>query len=911
MPRHDAASLPWAEIKVLFEQALNLPAEQRTAFIAEAVSEAAARAELLSLLQHHHASTGEQGFMDGPALASTPPSVQPGQRFGAWEIVRPVGSGGMGEVFEARRADGQYQGRAAIKLLKRGMDSAAVLARFAQERQALARLQHPHIASLLDAGLSDQGLPFFVMAFVEGLPIDEAAQGRTMAQKLDLFLQLADAVSYAHRMLLVHRDLKPGNVLVTPDGQVMLLDFGIAKALDPTDPTDSTDSSDPSDRNITVGNTRPFTPNYASPEQIRGEPVSTATDIYSLGVLLYQLLTGVRPTGRHASTPADSARSVLEDAPTRPSALSPEAVSDPDWLAKRRHLQGDLDNILLKALAKPTELRYASVAELAEDVRRHLRGYPIRARAPTPAYLLQRFIGRNKVSVAAASLAVLAVLGGAGTALWQAQQATAARDDAKRQLADVKQIASELVFRFGDVIVQLPGGAAAQEALLLQTVASLDVALARAPQDSELVVLVAQAMGRLAQLQGNPSLAGPERAATADKTVARALALADQAWPAARGDWRFVSQHLITLLTQAQLLRQRGQVAEGLKALALGAERARQSLAEPLPDAGRANIQELSANLWTNVAHFNDHAVRPSLGRPADALKAFDRAEAEFLALYDNAHLVAAMDEISTPGEPPTAQWRLHNLANVHAGRAVVYQKIDDPAAMRREIEQALPMRSQLLAINPSNVTWRQGEMFDSNTLAIALLRLNEPAQALAASTRAWDIAGQLVSETPASSPWTHARANFAPQHGRALAAAGRHPEALRVYEIGLARLSAQRSSADSPLLQQRQAALQVLRARSLLATGQSGAAVSLLAEARALLDPLVGHAEVRRDAHLARALAWAATAGAPALKATACEAKKKGLDDLQAAAALEALAPDAEALRELLSKPGECRAFT
>ncbi|CAN5167763.1 hypothetical protein BH11PSE10_BH11PSE10_12450 [soil metagenome] len=286
MTTPDLAALPWDEIKALFEQALNLPAKQRDAFIAEAVSKATARADLRSFLQHHSASTGEPGFMDAPtqsAVLLMAPSVRPGQRFGAWEIVRPVGSGGMGEVFEARRADGQYQGRAAIKLLKRDMDSAAVLARFAQERQALARLQHPHIAGLLDAGLSDEGLPFFVMAFVESLPIDEAMTGHTLTERLGQFLQLADAVAYAHRNLIVHRDLKPGNVLVTPAGQVMLLDFGIAKALDPLEAGAG---------DATLGTLRPFTPNYASPEQVRGEPVTTATDLYSLGVLLYQMLTG-------------------------------------------------------------------------------------------------------------------------------------------------------------------------------------------------------------------------------------------------------------------------------------------------------------------------------------------------------------------------------------------------------------------------------------------------------------------------------------------------------------------------------------------------------------------------------------------------------------------------------------------
>ena len=301
---------------------------------------------------------------DAPATAHT------GQRIGDWKIVRPLGSGGMGEVFEARRADGSFEGRAAIKLLKRGMDSAAVLQRLAQERQALARLNHPHIARLFDAGATDEGPPYFVMECVDGVPIDEAAQGRPLEVRIALFLQLTDAVAYAHRSLLVHRDLKPGNGLVTPEAQVKLLDFGIAKALDPLDGTDA---------DTTVGTARPFTPNYASPERVRGEPVTTATDFYSLGVLLYQLLTDVRPTGRLATTPAEAARSVLEDVPARPSSLPADLVADPHWLATRKRLEGDLDNVLMKALEKPVERRYASVDALAADVRATLTGHPVSA----------------------------------------------------------------------------------------------------------------------------------------------------------------------------------------------------------------------------------------------------------------------------------------------------------------------------------------------------------------------------------------------------------------------------------------------------------------------------------------------------------------------------------------------------
>lgn len=594
----------WRRVKALFEAVAEWPAAQRAERLAAEALPPALQAELQSLLSHHDAAiTGGQAFLaegaaqrlaetDAGAGEATRPAVAPGQRLGAWEVLRRIGAGGMGEVFEARRADGSYEGRAAVKLLKRGMDSAAVLQRFAQERQALARLSHPHIARLLDAGASPEGLPYFVLEYVDGRPLDRAVQGQPLVQRLRLFLQLADAVSHAHRNLLVHRDLKPGNVLVDAEGQVKLLDFGIAKALDPLD-----HPLKPGDGATTVAGQRPYTPHYASPEQVRGEPVSTATDIYSLGVLLYQVLTGTRPTGRKATTPAEAARSVLEDEPTRPSRLSPSEAVDPQWLATRRRLEGDLDNILLKALEKAPERRYASVDAFAADVRAMLEGRPVSARSASPAYVLGKFVRRHRWAVLAgglgtvgsasglaaallqgreaAALGVVGLAGGLGLALFQARQAALARDEARRQLVGVKNIATELVFRYGDAIQQMPGGAQTQEAMLRQTVDSLELTLAQTPDDVDLNVLMASALGRLAQIQGNPTFAGPERAAEAALTVQRARRLAEKVWAQRCGDGRFVSQHLITLLTQANMLRNQGRVAEGLAVLATADERAR------------------------------------------------------------------------------------------------------------------------------------------------------------------------------------------------------------------------------------------------------------------------------------------------------------------------------------------------
>ena len=546
----------WADMKAVFETTVELPAEQRERTIAASRLPADLLAELRSLLAHHDDVTRSHVFMAEMAAAQLRAgddgAARIGQRLGAWAIVRAIGVGGMGEVFEARRADGQFDGRAAVKLLKRGMDSAAVLQRFAQERQALARLSHPHIARLLDAGASDEGLPFFVLEYVDGQPIDLAVRGLPLDARLRLFLQLADAVAYAHRNLLVHRDLKPGNVLVDTEGQVKLLDFGIAKALDPLEGQQGREG------HATVGGQRPYTPNYASPEQVRGEPVSTATDTYSLGVLLYQMLTGTRPTGRNATTPAEAARSVLEDAPTRPSRLSAAEAVDPQWLHNRKRLEGDLDNILLKALEKSVERRYTHVEALAQDVQAFLSGHPVGARPASRRYLLAKFVARNRVAVVASGAAVLALVGGLGGTAWQAHQAGVARDTARARLVQTRAIARDLVMRYADTVMYLPGGMKMQVEMLTGTVRHLDNLAVDAASDPAYAGDVATAYARLATLQVENFVASVSDPAMGARNLARALELFPIGAPAHRDDERYSVWWARALQSQSSLRRAAG-----------------------------------------------------------------------------------------------------------------------------------------------------------------------------------------------------------------------------------------------------------------------------------------------------------------------------------------------------------------
>lgn len=874
----------WPQVRQLFELLTQLPSASREAALtASGAAEEVVR-EVRSLLAHEQEGTGAAGFL-APVVALPQESDEPGYqglRVGAWEIQSRLGVGGMGEVWEAQRADGAFQARAAVKVLRPGMGSAAVLQRFAAEQASLARLNHAHIAHLLDAGRTPGGLPYFVMELVDGVPIDQGCQGLGLEGRLGLFLQLADAVSYAHRNLLVHRDLKPSNVLVTAAGQVKLLDFGIAKALDPLESGNA---------DATIGGMRPFTPNFASPEQVRGEPVSTATDIYSLGVLLYVMLTGAKPYGRGATSPQQMARSVLEEEPTRPSALPQDAVTDPHWLNNRRRLQGDLDKILLKALDKRIEQRYASVDGLAADIRAHLGGFPVSARAPSKCYLMARLVGRNKVAASALLIGLVCLVAGLAASLWQGREATRARDLALQQLQHIKGLTTDLVFRYGDTVTTLPGGAKAQEPMLMQTLASIESALKSAPGDVDLLSLSAAVLSRLSELQGSTMLAAPERAAEAERTTDRALAQADAVWLAKQSDWRFASWHARALVVKAGLQRSRGQLKEAIETLLLAAQRSQAALAHQSDPEARAYLASGAANAHLTMAQVYDHTGRPSLGRSEDALREYARAERLLRDLLAQRELLAALDAAAVPGDPSAQVYLTHQIGTILGGRALIRLKLDDLPAMRTEAEAALVLRRANVEREPRNVAWRDGLMTESNTLAVALIRLGEADAALQAAELSWTLAETLAAEQGPTSKWAGSQPFLAPQYGRALAAMGRPADALPVYDRGISHWAERLRAGTNPTASRRLAALEVYRAKAMAALGQSSPAADLAQQALQRLEPLLADPVIARDVQLLRAEAWAILA---ALQPDLAPVHRKGgLAALEAAASQRPLAAD------------------
>lgn len=366
----------------------------------------------------------EDGLSELETRADPPGTARHGveAHVGPYEVVRELGRGGMGAVYLARRADQEYEKLVAIKVVQSGHETDEMLRRFRQERQILAGLDHPNIAKLLDGGATAHGLPYFVMDYVEGEPIDRycASRGLSVTERLSLFQSVCAAVAHAHRNLVIHRDIKPANILVTGEGLPKLMDFGIAKLLPAV----------PSGAGAPAGTVFAFTPAYASPEQVRGETVTTATDVYSLGVVLYELLTGHGPYRAKTTPSVDVLRAICEQEPARPSSVAREG----------RRLRGDVDSIVLKALRKEPRQRYPSVDALSEDVQRHLDGRPVAARRGTTAYRAGKFVKRHWIGVSAAALVAAAIVAGAALATYGMVRARRAEGEALREAAKATAI---------------------------------------------------------------------------------------------------------------------------------------------------------------------------------------------------------------------------------------------------------------------------------------------------------------------------------------------------------------------------------------------------------------------------------------------------------------------------------------
>ncbi len=532
------------------------------------------RGELLSLLRSHE-EAGE--FLSRPAVAGASDAAAPleGRRVGPYRVLGEIGHGGMGSVYRAIRDDDAPGRKVALKLVRGAAGSKLLEGRFRREHQILARLQHPNIASMYDAGVTEQGQAYLVMELVEGRPIDAwcHTQGLTTRRRVELFRAVCGAVHHAHQNLVVHRDLKPANILVTAEGVPKLLDFGIAKLL----------AAGVEPELAPTATLLPMmTPEYASPEQVRGQPITTASDVYSLGVVLYELLAGRRPYELQADSLEEIVRVVCTTEPERPSTALRRtgAASSP----RASQLSGDLDTIVLKCLRKEPERRYASAQELSDDLGRHLDGRPVLARPDTLFYRTAKFVGRHRLGVAAAVVAGLGLLIGSGVALWQARVAEAARARAERRFQDVRRLAGALLFDLHDEIVALPGSTRARQALVVKAQEYLESLSREAAGDKDLQRELAAAYQRLADVQGGARTANLGDSKAALESQRRALAIREALGRAADAEPRDIEGLAHLLFAMGTLHRSMGDFAPTEAAFRDSAQ-----LVEALIVSGRTN----------------------------------------------------------------------------------------------------------------------------------------------------------------------------------------------------------------------------------------------------------------------------------------------------------------------------------
>ena len=735
----------WQQVRELLDRAIAASADERPALLETACAgDAELRSEVESLLRSHQQAGTE--FLKKPALdvsvAVTDETPRLGRRVGVYRLIEKIGQGGMGDVYRAERADGQYDKQVAIKFVRAGLDTAAILDRFRNERQVLASLDHPNIARLIDGGTTEDGVPYLVMELIEGTPIDDYCDERKLAipQRLHLFMQVCAAVQYAHQHLVIHRDIKPGNILVTGEGYPKLLDFGIAKLLDPAGGPE-----------MTLTMAHPLTPEYASPEQVRGESITTATDVYSLGVVLYQLLTGNSPyPPRKTTAPHELARAICEYEPLRPSSIISRRVGAENTAATgaerlrlvgevspgklRRRLAGDLDTIVMRAMHKEPLRRYVSVEQFSEDIRRHLVGLPVLARRDSWSYRAGKFLTRHKIGVAASAVILLAIAGGIGATIREARIADQNARRAEERFNDVRKLAKSLMFEIYDSIREVPGSTDARRLIATRALEYLDKVSGESKGDISLQKELAAAYERVGDVLGYPYSAN----------------LGDSA----------------------------GALATYRKALAI-----RESLGAALP--ADVETQRDLVDIYYRMAQ-----VFETIGKFSDALVYFGKAQVLSGRLASGNH------------DPILAD----HYAGTYYFTAMLQEKMGDVASALANYQRGAEIRKQALQFNPNNFWLRSHLLADSTGIARCLAAQKDLQHAIEIQARSTAGLQQLVNENPSNATLTEylaedidQLAGYQKEQGDATAALNTYREAYKMF-AGLAATDPKNSLARTNL---------------------------------------------------------------------------------------------------------------
>jgi non-specific serine/threonine protein kinase/serine/threonine-protein kinase len=804
----------WKQVEAVFEQALERPAGERTAFLQQTCNgDEELRREVESLLDSHERAGSfidqRSMFLSQEILEQETPSVQTGQLIGPYRVVREIGRGGMGAVYLAERADEQYQKRVAIKLIKRGMDTDSVLRHFRNERQILASFDHPNIARLFDGGTTTDGLPYFVMEYVDGVPIDKYADahGLTINDRLKVFLQVCAAVSYAHRHTVIHRDVKPSNIFVTNDGVPKLLDFGVAKILQSGDGVESL---------MTMPGARPMTPEYASPEQVRGEPVTTASDVYSLGVVLYELLTGSSPYRLSTRAPREIERAITEQEPTKPSTVARNSrivngESDEPRMPVRlgpnydsRKLRGDLDNIVLMALRKEPARRYQSVEQFAGDIRRHLESRPVLARRDTVSYRAKKFVQRNKVATAAAILVLISLVVGLIATSWETHRARVEKARAERRFNDVRRLAHSVLFDYHDAIKDLPGATRARERLVKDALTYLDSLAGEAAGDPGLQRELASAYERVGDVRGEAFSASLGDMAGAMESYEKALRIRETMVAADPHD---TGKRRELAATYTKI----GKQLEDTKEAALGLEHLRKAFAlyqqlaveQPADRDIRDRLAATHNDLGMTLENLGD--IAGELERHREALRlrqellAADPKNEEYRrnlsvsyvnmgrALVLSGNTNAALEANRKGMELCAALLAEHPTNATHRHRlAIAYQNDGDYRAIAGDINGALEsfrkkltLDEQYLHDDPLNAQARDDVAYSCARVGMLLAKLGDFTQALSYSQKALPMYEKLAADAPQNLGFRYRVIILSAVIGETQARLGRREEAL------------------------------------------------------------------------------------------------------------------------------------
>ncbi len=706
----------WVLIGELLEAARAQPAGQREAWVRAQSGDEFVTGEVLALLGTLEADPDflerpVSGELAGRAFESALGAPAAGRQVGPYHLIREIGRGGMGVVYEAEKRDAEFTRRVAVKLVPSGWSAASLVARFRQERRLLARLDHPAIAKLLDAGTTEDGTPYFVMEYVDGLPIDRWCDDRALPvrQRIELVVGVAEALEHAHSHLIVHRDIKPSNIFVAEGGQPKLLDFGIAKLL-----SDEAESSE----DLTRTGQQIYTPEYASPEQIRGEGLTTSSDVYSLGVLTFRLAAGTHPYDLSGLTAFEAMKKACDANLPRPSELAPAD--------RKKLLAGDLDNIILLATRKDARDRYQSMRAFADDLRAWLGGRAVSATPATLSYRARTFVRRHRIETVAAGAVLLVVGAGTATTAWQAHVARVERDKAESRFREVRQFSRSLLFEVHDAISGLQGATPARNLLLSRAMQFLDGLAKDAGGDLALMIELGAGYRKLGQVQGSVLSSNIGDSAGAMASFRKAVALGEDVL---RRDPRSVPGSIV-------LAGACDDLADVLLVLGdlSGADAAQRRHEDIIVQMERTSPDNADARASAVTSYSNLGFYRGQRGDWAGAKSLYARS----IDLYNTLPATQQADERLIRSQA----YALKRLGAIHVKDGELDQG-------ERRYQAALALDEALLRRHPDNANYRFDSTFSLGDLAVIARNRGDRAKAESLWVRALAIRQDVLAADP------------------------------------------------------------------------------------------------------------------------------------------------------------------